>query len=130
MPDRPWVPEATRQQHAKSGPYSPALVVPAGELVVLSGQGPLDADGNLVGDTIEEQAAVTLDHCERLLAAAGCSLADVVRVGVYLADLASWERFNMVYAARMPEPWPARTAIGCDLLLGMLVEVDMWARRP
>ncbi len=112
------------------GPYSNTVVVPAGDLVVISGQGPLDQDGKVAGDTIEEQAVLTLEHCRRKLEAGGAGLDDVFKVSVYLADLDMWDRFNNVYRDVMPQPFPARTAVGTGLLLGMLVEVDMWARRP
>lgn len=114
-----------------AGPFSPVVVVPAGDLVVVSGQGPLDGDNNLVGETIEEQTASTIERCRRLLEAAGAGLEDVFKVSVYLTDLALWPRFNEAYKTAMPVPLPARTAVGTDLLMGMMVELEMWAvRRP
>lgn len=113
-----------------TGPFSPVLIVPSGELVVISGQGPVDADGTLIGETIEQQTEVVLEASRRLLALAGASLDDVIKVNVYLADLADWPRFNAVYSQHFFDPRPARTAVGVDLLFGMLVEVDMWALRP
>lgn len=117
-------------QHTTAGPYSPALRVESGPLLVLSGQGPLDMAGNLVGETIEEQTAATLTNCRRLLEAAGASMDDVFRVHVWLADLDEWSRFNVEYERHFAPPRPARTAVGVNLLLGMKVEIDIWAAAP
>lgn len=116
-------------QHRKAGPYSPVLQVNPGQLVVISGQGPLDTDGNLIGTTIEEHARATLANCAKALAQGGCTLADVFKVNVYLTDLADWPAFNVVYAEIMPQPRPVRTAVETGLLLGMKVEIEMWAVR-
>lgn len=121
------VPVASRQ-HATAGPYSPVLRVRAdADIVVISGQVPLDLAGNVIGNTIEEQARVTLENCRTQLKAAGLDLADAFKVTVYLTDLAHWPRFNAVYREIVPEPFPVRTAIGCALLPGFLVEIDLWA---
>jgi len=114
-------------QHITAGPYSPVLEIDAARLVVISGQAPLDGAGNVVGDTIERQAEVTLENCRRQLAVAGCTLVDVFKVNVYLTDLGEWSRFNGVYEQKVPEPRPVRTAIGCALLPGFKVEIEMWA---
>ena len=120
--------EVASQQHVTAGPYSPVLRIrPGSELVVISGQAPLDLEGAVIGRTIEEQARVTLGNCRHQLSAAGLGLSDVFKVNVYLTDLANWPRFNAVYREIMPQPYPARTAIGCALLDGFLVEIEMWA---
>jgi len=114
-------------QHSTAGPYSPVLQVKADKIVVISGQVALDIDGNVVGGTIEEQTAVTLENCAKQLATGSCSLADVFKVNVFITDLDNWGRFNVVYAQMMPEPRPVRTAVQTPLLPGLLVEVEMWA---
>lgn len=124
-----FVPEGA-SQHPKAGPYSPVLIVPAGDLVAISGQGPIDPDGNVIGDTIEEQTKHTLDNCRRQLASAGASFDDVFKVTVHLVDLDEWARFNEVYKAEFNPPFPVRTTTGVDLLNGMRVEIDMLARKP
>lgn len=115
------------EQHRTAGPYSPVLQVDAGPLVAISGHGPIDGEGRIVGQTIEEQARFTLENCHRQLAAAGCGFADVFKVNVYLKDMADWERFNAVYREFFREPYPARTAIQAVLWGGILVEVEMLA---
>jgi 2-iminobutanoate/2-iminopropanoate deaminase len=114
---------------AASGlPFSPGLRV--GDWVFLSGQGSLNLDNEVVGDTIEEQTELTLQNIERLLQAAGCELADVVSVLVHLSDLELFQRYNQVYARYFPDPKPVRTTVGANLLQGLLVEITVIARRP
>ena len=118
-------------QHATAGPYSPVASVPAdSRLIVISGQAPVDPQGQVVGDTIEEQTRHTLVNCETQLQAAGAVLADVFKVNVYLRDIEEWARFNRVYAAMMQQPFPARTAVQARLPVeGFRVEIEMWAAR-
>lgn len=119
-------PEGVRQ-HVTAGPYSPVLEVDAQRLVVISGQVAVDLDGRVIGATIEEQTRATLGNCTDCLASAGCTLGDVFKVNIYLADLGHWTRFNEVYQEVMPEPLPVRTAVQAILLAGYLVEIEMWA---
>jgi len=117
-------------QHKTAGPYSPVLKIKCSELIVISGQASLNMDGAIIGETIEEQTALTLDNCFKQLAAANCTKDDIFKVNVYLSDINMWSRFNKVYIERMPEPYPTRTAIGTQLLPGLLVEIEMWAAKP
>lgn len=111
-----------------SGAYSQAIR--AGELVFVAGQGPLDpVTGEVVGSTIEEQTAKTLDNVAAILAAAGLTLADVVKSTVHLSDMALFDGFNGVYAGYFPDPKPARTTVGSQLL-GIMVEIDVVAHVP
>ncbi|PDQ35052.1 MAG: hypothetical protein B5766_07965 [Candidatus Lumbricidophila eiseniae] len=114
-------------QHRKAGPYSPVLRISAGDLIVISGQGPLNDDGELIGSNIAEQTRATLANCAKALAEAGVTLDDVFKVNVFLADLDDWPAFNTEYVTHFSEPLPVRTAVGTKLLLGMLVEIEMWA---
>lgn len=114
-------------QHITAGPYSPVIEVDCTKLVVISGQAPLDLEGNIVGQTIEEQARCVLLNCQRQLDYAGCTFHDVFKCVVYMTDLEDWSRFNAVYCEMIPEPHPVRTAIGVDLLPGFRVEIEMWA---
>ncbi|MEZ4825519.1 MAG: RidA family protein [Bacteroidia bacterium] len=120
------VPEGA-SQHKTAGPYSPVLVVNPGQLVVISGQAAIDPDGNIIGDTIETQAAYTIENCLKQLQTAGCDARDVFKVNVYLTDLANWPRFNEVYKTYFPDPKPVRTAVQAGLLYTLLVEIELWA---
>lgn len=105
-----------------AGAYSQGLR--AGDFIFVSGQGPLDpASGQVVGTTIEEQTARTLENIRAILEAGGASLADVVKVSAHLSDLALFDGYNRVYATYFPDPKPARTTVGSQLN-GILVEID------
>jgi len=114
-------------QHVTAGPYSPVLNIATHQLVVISGQASIDPSGEVIGDTIEEQTHYTIKNCQKQLETAGCTLSDVFKVNVYLKDLADWPRMNEVYKTYFPDPKPVRTAVGTDLLLTLLVEIEMWA---
>ncbi len=116
-------------QHVTAGPYSPALRVTAPSLVAISGQGPIDLAGNIVGETIQEQAELTLANCRKQLESAGAQLKDVFKVVVYLGDMSEWDAFNEVYRRHFRPPYPVRTAIEVGLWGGMKVEIDMLAVR-
>jgi 2-iminobutanoate/2-iminopropanoate deaminase len=119
-------PEGARQ-HVTAGPYSPVLEVDAQRLVVISGQVAVDLHGRVIGSSIDEQTRATLGNCIACLASAGCTLRDVFKVNIYLADLGDWARFNEIYQEIMPEPLPVRTAVQAILLPGFVVEIEMWA---
>lgn len=109
-------------------PYSPVVVT--GDLVFVSGQVAVDADGDVVPGGIEEQTRQAIGNLERSLAAAGCGLDDVVKVTAFLADMGSFEAFNRAYAGRFGAPYPARSTVGVRLAEGLLVEIEAVARRP
>ena len=109
---------------AAIGPYSHA--VRSGGLLFCSGQIPLDpATGELVGDTPGEQARRCLENLAAVCAAADASLADAVRVTVYLTDMSGFAEVNEVYAGFFEADPPARVAIGVAALpKGAQVEID------
>ena len=78
------------------------------------------------GDGIEEQTRMTLDNIRDVLAQAGATLADVVKVTVFIQDMALWPAMNAVYAAYFPTDPPARSALGSNglALPGLLVEME------
>jgi 2-iminobutanoate/2-iminopropanoate deaminase len=99
----------------------------AGDFIFVTGTGPNDpVTGNLVGDTIEQQTAQTIDNLSAILEADSASLGDVVKVTVHLNDPSLFARYNAVYAQRFPQPYPVRTTVGSDLGYspGMLIEID------
>jgi 2-iminobutanoate/2-iminopropanoate deaminase len=109
------------------GAYSPGIVA-EGRFVYVAGQAPM-RDGVVIGETVGEQTKVTLDNLAAVLAQAGASLADVVRCGVFLADMADFAEMNKVYAEVFPPPLPARTTVGVQLG-GFKVEIDCVAVLP
>lgn len=108
-------------------PYNQAIV--SGGFVFVAGQVPLDpATGKLVEGGIEAQAEQVFDNLAAILEAGGSSLANVVKATVFLADMASFSAVNGVYARRMPEPFPARSAFAVrELPLGARVEIEVIA---
>lgn len=109
---------------AAIGPYSHA--VRAGGLLFCSGQIPVDpATGELVTGGPGEQARRCLENLQAVCSAAGATLADAVRITVYLTDISAFAEVNEVYAAFFEADPPARVAIGVAALpKGADVEVD------
>jgi reactive intermediate/imine deaminase len=105
---------------APSGLYSHA--VRAGTLVFLAGQGPVDPASGDAPPDFEEQVRQTLRNLAAVAEAAGGSLANAVRVGVYLRDMTGFETMNRVYGEFFAPPYPARTTIQSDLEIA--VEID------
>lgn len=114
----------TTQAPTAIGPYSQA--VRAGDTVYFSGQIPLDpATGHLVDGDITAQARRVFDNLVAVAQAAGGSLAQVVRVGIYVTDLANFAEVNAVMAEYFQQPYPARSTIEVSALpKGAQVEVD------
>ena len=110
------------------GPFSHA--VRGGEGIFLSGQvGHDPATGRLAEGGVAAQTEQALRNLAAVLEAAGRTLDDVVRVGVYLADMGDFAAMNEVYARWFEKPYPARTTIGVAALpLGAAVEIDCIAR--
>ena len=106
------------------GTYSQA--VRAGDTVYISGQIPLDpASGQLVSGDIEAEIRRVFDNITAIAKAAGGSLAQAVKLTVFLTDLAHFPKVNEVMATYFSEPYPARAAVGVAALpRGARVEVE------
>ncbi len=119
----PWEKINTESAPQPVGPYSQAIV--ARDTVYVAGQGPLDPRTmTLVTGSFEEQAEQTFNNVMEILQAADCSLDDVVKVTVYLADLGDFTKMNEIYMRYFREPYPARATVGAQLLFGTKIEVD------
>ena len=105
------------------GTYSQA--VRAGNTVYVSGQIGIDpATGNLV-EGVDAQIEQVFRNLEAIAAAAGASLRDAVKVSVFLTDMGNFARVNEAMARHVPQPYPARAAVGvASLPRGALVEVE------
>ncbi len=114
----------TDRAPAAIGPYSQA--VRSGDTLYLSGQIPLDpATMELVEGDIATQINQVFDNLAAVCAAAGGSLADIVKLNIYLVDLAHFPIVNELMACRFAEPYPARAALGVAALpRGAQVEMD------
>lgn len=117
----------TEQAPAAGGAYSQAIA--AGGFLFIAGQGPFDTDGALVGDTFAEQVRQTFRNLEAIANAAGTSMSNAVRLGVYLRDQSNWAELNEVMAEILSQPYPARTTIPAELN-GFDVEIDAIVALP
>jgi reactive intermediate/imine deaminase len=114
---------STPNAPAAIGTYSQA--VRAGKTLYLSGQIGLDpATGRLV-DGIENQILRVFENLKAVAEAGGGSLADAVKLTVYLTDLSHFARVNEIMSAYFEQPYPARAAVGVAALpRGALIEAD------
>ena len=115
---------STSQAPDAIGAYSQAVV--AGKTLYISGQIPLDpATMEVVEGDIETQIRRVFDNLLAVVDAAGASLADAVKLPVFLTDLTDFSMVNQVMAEYFDEPYPARAAIGVAALpKGVPVEVE------
>ena len=106
------------------GPYSQA--VKAGNLMFISGQIPLDPKtGDLVSESIEDQAKQVLDNVKNICEASGNSLDDIVKISIFLTDLSNFSVVNDVMKEYFSEPYPARATVEVSgLPLGVNVEIE------
>jgi len=114
----------TERAPAAIGPYSQA--VRCGNTVSLSGQIPLSPNsGDLVLGDISFQARRIFENLKAVCEAAGGSLDNVARIGIYLTDLSHFSAVNAVMAEYFQVPYPARSTIGVSALpRGADIEVD------
>ncbi len=103
-------------------PFSPGIKY--GELVFVSGQGPIDENGRVISGDIRIQTQRTLENFLHVLTAAGSSMQNVLQTTVYLANLNDFEGMNEAYSPFFHDPKPARTTVRADLLFGMKVEIQ------
>jgi len=114
---------STQTAPAAIGAYSQA--VKAGGTVYLAGQIGLDPTTGQLVDGIENQTQRVFRNLAAIAAASGGSLADAVKVTVYLADLAHYVKVNEIMATYFTAPYPARSAVAVAALpRGALVEID------
>jgi reactive intermediate/imine deaminase len=114
---------ATSNAPAAIGTYSQAVRV--GDTVYMSGQIGLDPASMKMVDGIDAQIVRVFENLKAVAEAAGGSLADVVKLNVFLTDLSNFAKVNETMARYFSEPFPARAAVGVkELPRGALVEAD------
>lgn len=119
----------------KDAPASPKLLSQATEVdefVFTSGQIHMDTEFNLVGDTMEEKSEKVLENLKAVLEAAELTFDNVVKMTVYVTDMAEYGKFNDVYLKYFVDvdPMPAREVVCVkELPMGASVEVSLVARR-
>ena len=109
--------------------FSHAVV--AGDTIYVSGSlGTLPDSMELAPGGTGPETTQTLRNIESILEASGASLADVVKVNVYLSDISTFNEMNEAYLEVFADP-PARITVGgLDLVLGAAVEIDCIAHHP
>jgi len=104
--------------------------VRAGDFVFLTGQIPMRDDLPMTDGSIEQQTRAAIEGIRSILHEAGCGLSDVVKSTVWLKNREDFAGFNEVYAEFFTEQQPARSALVCDFLVDVLVEIECVAYRP
>lgn len=102
----------------------------AGNLVFTSGQVGIDPVTGILAEGISAQTKQTLENIETVLTAAGCSRRDVVKVTVFLADIANYAAMNQVYRTFFRHPYPARSCVEVKIANpAIMVEIEAIACR-
>lgn len=104
--------------------------VRAGDFIFLSGHTAVDENGSIGLGDIRAQAQLTFRKLERTLAGVGCTLADVVKTTVYLADPRDFLVMNQVFAEVFGDRAPTRTTITARPVLDTKIEIDAVAYKP
>lgn len=119
---------STDNAPAAIGPYSQGL--DAGNIVFVSGQIPINPKTGLMAETVEEQAAQSLNNVKNILAAAGLSMSNVIKTSVFLSDLSDFAAVNKVYEGFFSKPYPARSCVQVAAIpKGAKVEIECIAVR-
>lgn len=120
---------ATSAAPAAIGPYSQGIVVSGGRTFYSSGQIALDpATGEIVEGDVRAQTRQVLANVEAVLAAAGMGFGDVVKAGIFLADMGDFAAVNELYAACFGEAPPARSTVQVARLpKDVRIEIDVIA---
>ena len=109
---------------APIGPYSQGVVT-SGSVLFVAGQTPKDPATGAMPSDFRAQAERCLQNVKAIVEAAGATMADVVKINAYLADLGNFGTFNEVYSKFFTAPFPARTTVGAVLPGGAVqVEID------
>lgn len=120
---------STDSAPAALGPYSQAII--ANGFVFCSGTAGIDPATGAVAEGIEAQAEQALRNLDAILAAAGASLATLVKTTIFYRNVDDFAAINAVYARYMPEPPPARSApANINLPRGLLISIDAIAVLP
>lgn len=114
-------------------PLAPYAIAPAwrvGDLVFLSGQAAIAEDGSIVGEgDFDAQLSQTFANIERVLQAAGATMSDIVKVTIYLTDMAHFPKIVEARKRYFAAPYPADTTVEVSSLAlpGLMVEIDVIA---
>ena len=111
----------TQEAPPPAGTYSQGII--AGGFLFIAGQGPFDLEGKKCPDTFRNETLRTLNNLESIAVAAGASIQNAVRIGVYLLDMNNFQEMNKIFIEYFSQPYPVRTTIQADLR-GFQIEID------
>ena len=116
----------TTSAPAAVGPYSQAVVAPAGTTFYLSGQiGLVPATGEMVSDHFEDQVRQAFANMRAVIEASGGRLENIVKLTLFLTDLGKFGVANSFMAEQLPQPYPARSTVGvASLPKGAQFEIE------
>lgn len=103
-------------------PFSPVVV--AGDFVFVSGQASVDEQGQIVSDTFEGEFRRSVENLRKVLAAAGCTLVDVIQTRNYVREATDVPLYNQLYREYFAEPYPSRTTITNCLPPALKYEIE------
>ena len=112
-----------QEMQKPKGHYSPAVVYNG--IVFVSGQLPLNANGEAQLGTIEEQTALCMKNIETILKSSNSDLNYIIKTSVFIADIGNWAKFNETYSKILGDHRPARVVVPCGTLnRGCAIEID------
>lgn len=115
------------KRYTSTLPFPFSRAVRAGDFLFLSGQVPMDEEGKVVRGDIGTQTHAVLKRIGETLELAGAGFGDVVRVTVWLSDLAQFAAFNEVYRGYFADGFPTRSTVEAKLALDVDVEIEVQA---
>jgi 2-iminobutanoate/2-iminopropanoate deaminase len=122
--------QAISTPDAPSAPTFLSQALVCNDLIFLSGQIHTTADNQLVGNTPAEKLEQIMSNIKAILKAAGADLSDVVKVVIYVTDMAQMAELNAAYPSHFSQPYPVREAVCVQALpLGATIEVSVTATR-
>lgn len=119
---------STEKAPGAIGPYSQA--VQFGDMLITSGQLPIDVETGEMPEDVKEQTRVSLNNAKAILEAAGYTMSDVVKTLVFLDDMNDFTAMNEIYSTFFTEPYPARSAVEvAKVPKGAKVEIEVIAHK-
>ena len=122
--------EFFEESNAGTRSFPRSLVTRAGGFVFVSGQIARDENGAVITGGIEAHTRQTMKNVARALAAAGCTLEDVVKATIWLDDTGDFDEFNRVYGEFFPGKKPARSTIQSKNMINTKIEIEVIAYKP
>ena len=111
----------------RGGAFSAGVEAPAGRTIYVSGQVSMDADGNVVGEgDVGLQTEKVLENVKTVLEAAGGGMEDIVKVTVFILDMARYDEIHEVRRRYFSEPYPASSMVEVSALIDprLLIEIE------